>query len=121
MNPLEIIRERRQELWDEAMAASTRSHNLREWDLPLRASAILTGAEYYLKYGPRLLKEYSSVRNYFESAESFAARDARGEFETCGHCHTTNQQKGLKWGKCDACGVMGVYPTEKTCRAAESR
>ena len=84
----------------------------------MRAAGILVGAQMWLKYGPRLTG-VSNMQRFEESEAFFAARDARGEFETCGICHTTNLQKGLKWGYCDSCGAMGVFPTETAWRKAE--
>jgi hypothetical protein len=107
-----ILETARAELFEESIDAGKRPHDLREWLMPLKAAGVLTGALTWLKFGPRLLVEFSNAREYERAKKFFADRDARGEFETCGHCHATNKQKGLKWGKCDACGISGVFPTE---------
>ena len=107
MDPIEILERARCELMAEATAAGKRAHDLREWALPVHAAAICGHAQWRLN-----IAIGSSVAEYEQAVQFFSDRDARGEFETCGHCHTTNRQKGLLWGKCDVCGTMGVYPTQ---------
>lgn len=59
-------------------------------------TAILTGAEYHLQFGPYLINR-SAVAIWWNSKES-----PESACETCWHCHTKREQVGRK---CCVCHV----------------